>query len=102
MLWWRFVTAAILAPVVLGAIALDSWAIPAAVLVVVALAAYELADALKPLPFAAAFGAGAFPVLLSIPYGASGILAGATLSLPGALIWLAGRSEARTLGALLA
>jgi phosphatidate cytidylyltransferase len=101
MLRWRIVTAAVLAPVVLGAIALGGWAIPAVLLVVVALAAYELADALKPLPFAAAFGAGAFPVLLAIPYGVSGIPAGATLSLPWALFWLAGRPEARTVRALL-
>ncbi len=103
MLRWRFVTALVLAPVVLGAIMLGRWAIMAVVLVVVARAAQELARALKPLPFPAAFGAGALPVLLSLPYGTSGsILAGAVLSLPWALFWLASRPEARTLRAVLA
>ena len=72
------------------------------ILLVVARAAQELARALKPLPFRAAFGAGAFPVLLSIPYGATGALAGVVLSLPWALLWLASQPEARTLRALLA
>ena len=102
MLGRRIVTALILAPAVLGAIAVGGWAIPAAVLAVVALAAYELAQALKPLPFLALFGAGALPVLLSIPYGTSGALAGALLGLPNALFWLAARPESRALGALLA
>ena len=102
MLRRRFLTALILAPLVLGAIAYGGWAVPAVVLVVVGIAAYELADALRPLPLLAAFGTGAFPVLLSIPYGLSGILAGAILSLPWALLWLAGRPEVRTLRALLA
>lgn len=102
MLRWRFVTALILAPIVLGAILYGRWAVLAVILIVIALAAQELARALKPLPFPAAFGAGAFPVLLSIPYGASGALAGLFLSLPWALLWLAGQPEARTLRALLA
>jgi phosphatidate cytidylyltransferase len=102
MLRWRFVTALLLAPVVLGAIMLGRWAIVAVIIVVVALAAYELARALKPLPFAAAFGAGVLPVLFSIPYSASGALAGAVLSLPWALFWLTSRSDARTLRAVLA
>ncbi len=102
MLRWRFVTALILAPIILGAILYGSWAIPVMILLVVARAAQELARALKPLPFRAAFGAGAFPVLLSIPYGATGALAGVVLSLPWALLWLAGQPEARTLRALLA
>ena len=46
-------------------------------LLVVAVAAYELSRALEPLPFVAALGAGALPVLLAIPYGPTGILAGA-------------------------
>ncbi|HZC18860.1 MAG TPA: phosphatidate cytidylyltransferase [Rubrobacteraceae bacterium] len=102
MLLWRIVTALILAPVVLGAIFLGGWAIPAVIFAVIALAAYELAEALNPLPFLAALGAGALPVLLSIPYGPSGILAGALLGLPNAIFWLAGRPQARTLRALLA
>ncbi len=102
MLAWRIITAVVLAPAVLGAIILGGWAIPAAVLAVVALAAYELADALKPLPFLAVFVAGALPVLLSIPYGTAGALAGALLCLPNALLWLAVRPETRALGTLLA
>jgi phosphatidate cytidylyltransferase len=102
LLRWRTATALILAPIVLGAILYGGWAIPVLILVVVARAAQELARALKPLPFRAAFGAGAFPVLLSIPYGATGALAGMVLSLPWALLWLGGQPEARTLRALLA
>ena len=102
MLRWRFVTALILAPIILGAILYGGWAVIAVVFVVVARAAQELSRALKPLPFLAAFGAGVFPVLLSIPYGATGALAGVVLSLPWALLWLAGQPEARTLRALLA
>jgi phosphatidate cytidylyltransferase len=96
------VTALILAPVVLGAMLLDRWAVLALVLIAIALAAHELARALEPLPFLAAFGAGAFPVLLAIPYGATGALGGVILSLPWALVWLAGQPEVRTLRALLA
>jgi phosphatidate cytidylyltransferase len=102
VLRWRFLTALVLAPVVLGAIWLGPWAILAVVLVVVARAAQELARALKPLPFLAALGAGGLPVLLSVPYGEVGVLAGAVLSLPWALLWLTGRPEARTLRAVLA
>ena len=102
MLRWRATTALILAPIVLGAILYGGWAILVVILLVVARAAQELARALKPLPFRAAFGAGAFPVLLSIPYGATGALAGVVLSLPWALLWLAYQPEARTLRALLA
>jgi phosphatidate cytidylyltransferase len=102
LLRWRAVTALILAPIVLGAILHGGWAILVVILLVVARAAQELARALKPLPFRAAFGAGAFPVLLSIPYGVSGALAGVVLSLPWALLWLAIQPEARTLRALLA
>lgn len=102
MLRWRTVTALILAPIVLGAIMLGPWAVLTVVFIVVVLAARELALALNPLPFPAAVGAGILPVLLSIPYGQGGILAGAVLSLPWALLWLAGRPEARTLRAILA
>ena len=102
MLRWRTATALLLAPVVLGAIVVGKAAVLALVLVVVAGAAYELSRALKPLPFLAAFGAGAIPVLLSIPYRKTGILAGAVAGLPWALIWLAGRPETRTLRAVLA
>lgn len=102
MLRWRLVTALILAPVVLGAILLGRWTVLALVLAVVALAAYELSQALRPLPFVAALGAGMFPVLLSVPFGAGGVLGGAVLALPWALFWLAGKPEARTLRALLA
>jgi phosphatidate cytidylyltransferase len=102
MLWWRTATALVLAPVALGAILVGKWAVLALVCVVVGVAAYELSRALKPLPFAAALGAGALPILLSIPYGRTGILAGAMLSLPWALLWLAGKPEIRTLRAVLA
>jgi phosphatidate cytidylyltransferase len=101
MLRWRTATALVLAPVALGAILLGKWAVLALVFVVIGVAAYELSQALEPLPFAAALGAGALPVLLSIPYGRTGILAGAMLSLPWALFWLAGRPETRTLRAVL-
>lgn len=102
MLRWRTVTALILAPVVLGAIALGRTAVLLLVLAVIGLAAYELSRALEPLPFAAAFGSGGIPVVLSIPYGGPGILAGAILSLPLALFWLTSKPETRTLRAMLA
>src|SRR5918997_3016867 len=78
------------------------WRFAAVLLVVIARAAQELARALDKLPFAAAFGAGALPLLLSLPYGTSGALAGVFLSLPWSLLWLSGYPEARTLRALLA
>src|SRR3712207_4262331 len=102
MLWWRTATALVLAPVALGAILLGKWAVLALVIVVVGVAAYELARALEPLPFVAALGAGVLPVLLSIAYERTGILAGAMLCLPWALFWLAGRPEIRSLRAVLA
>ncbi len=102
MLRWRTATALVLAPIALGAIVLGKWAILALVFVVMGVAAYELSQALKPLPFVAALGAGALPLLLSIPYQRTGILAGAMLSLPWALFWLAGKPEIRTLRAVLA
>jgi len=102
VLRWRFVTALILVPIVLGAILYERWAVLAVVLLVVARAAQELARALDKLPFPAAFGSGAFPILLSIPYGANGALAGVFLSLPWSLIWLTGQPEVRTLRAILA
>ena len=102
MLRWRTATALVLAPVALGAILLGKWAVLALVIVVVGVAAYELSRALEPLPFVAGLGAGTLPVLLSIPYGRTGILAGAMLSLPWALFWLAGRPEIRSLRAVLA
>ena len=76
MLRWRAATALVLAPIALGAIILGKWAILVVVLFVVAVAAYELSRVLEPLPFVAALGAGALPVLLAIPYGPTGILAG--------------------------
>ncbi len=102
MLRWRTATALVLAPIVLGAIMIGKGAVLALVLVVVAGAAYELSRALNPLPFVAAFGAGAIPILLSIPYQQTGILAGAVAGLPWALLWLAGKPETRTLRAVLA
>ena len=102
MLRWRAVTALVLAPITLSAIVLGKWAILAVLLVVIAGAAYELSHALEPLPFLAAFGAGALPLLLSIPYHETGILAGAVAGLPWALFWLAGRPETRTLRSVLA
>lgn len=102
MLRWRTVTAIILAPVVIAAIWIGDWAILALALVVVGISAYELSRALDPLPFPAALVAGVTPILLSIPYGVAGILVGSMLSLPYALVWLAGRSDVRTLRAILA
>ena len=102
MLRWRTVTALVLAPIALAAIVIGKWAILVVLLVVIAGAAYELSRALEPLPFLAAFGAGALPLLLSIPYRETGILAGAVAGLPWALFWLAGRPETRTLRAVLA
>ena len=102
MLRRRAATALILAPIVLAGIALGKVTIFALILLLVAGAAYELSRALEPLPFAAALGAGALPVLLSIPWKTTGILAGAMASLPWALFWLAGKPEARTLRAVLA
>ena len=72
MLRWRAVTALVLAPIALASIALGKWAILLVLLVVIAGAAYELSRALEPLPFLAAFGAGALPLLLSIPYQENG------------------------------
>ncbi len=102
MLRLRTATALVLAPVALGAIAIGKWAVLAVVFVVIAGSAYELSRALKPLPFVAALGAGTLPLLLSVPYGRAGILVGAMLSLPWALLWFAGRPETRTLRAVLA
>ena len=102
MLRWRTVTAIILAPIALAAIWIGEAAVLALVLVVMAGAAYELSRALKPLPFLAAFGAGAIPILLSIPLEETGILAGAVAGLPWALLWLAAKPETRTLRAVLA
>jgi phosphatidate cytidylyltransferase len=98
----RAATALVLAPIVLASIALGKWAVISALLLVIAGAAYELSRALEPLPFVAALGAGALPLLLSIPYHQTGILAGAVAGLPWALIWLAARPETRTLRAVLA
>jgi phosphatidate cytidylyltransferase len=102
MLRWRAATALVLAPIALASIALGKWAILLVLLVVIAGAAYELSRAVEPLPFLAAFGAGTFPLLLSIPYHQKGILAGAMASLPWALFWLAARPGTRTLMAVLA
>lgn len=103
MLRWRTVTALVLAPIVLAAIVIGGrLGVLALVLIVIGLAAYELSRALRPLPFAAALGAGVLPVLISIPYEVTGIMAGVSLSLPWALLWLAGRPQARTLRAVLA
>ena len=102
MLRWRAATALILAPIALAGIALGKGTILALILLLVAGAAYELSRALEPLPFVAALGAGALPVLLSIPWKTTGILAGSMVGLPWALLWLAGRPEARTLRAVLA
>lgn len=101
VLRWRFVTAAVLAPIAIGAIVAGGPWVVALVLLVTARAAYELARALT-LPYPAAFGAGALPVLLAVPAGTTGILAGVMLGLPWALFWLAGYPEARTLRAMLA
>ena len=102
MLRRRAATALVLAPIALASIAIGKWAMVALLLVVIAAAAYELSRALEPLPFVAALGAGALPLLLSIPYHETGVLAGAVASLPWALIWLAANPGTRTLRALLA
>lgn len=102
MLRWRAVTALVLAPLAVAAIVLGQWTILVVLLLVLAGAAYELSRALEPLPFLAAFGAGALPLLLSIPYEETGVLAGAIAGLPWALFWLAGQPETRTLRAVLA
>src|SRR3712207_2710164 len=102
VLRWRAATALVLAPIALASIAIGKSAMIALLLVVIAGAAYELSRALEPLPFVAALGAGALPVLLSIPYHETGLLAGAVVSLPWALSWLAARPETRTLRAVLA
>jgi phosphatidate cytidylyltransferase len=102
MLRWRAATALVLAPIALASIALGKWAILLVLLAVIAGAAYELSRALEPLPFLAAFGAGALPLLLSIPYHSTGVLAGAVAALPWSLFWLAARPETRTLRAVLA
>jgi phosphatidate cytidylyltransferase len=102
VLRWRAATALVLAPIVLASIAVGEWAVIAILLLVIGGAAYELSRALEPLPFVAALGAGALPLLLSIPYHESGVLAGAVVCLPWALIWLAARPETRTLRAVLA
>lgn len=102
MLRWRVVTALVLAPVVVGALMLGRWAVLAVIVLLVARAAQELARALEPLPFPAALGSGALPVLLSIPYGLTGALAGVFLNLPWSLFWLSAKPDYRTLRALLA
>ncbi|MBV9454866.1 MAG: phosphatidate cytidylyltransferase [Rubrobacter sp.] len=102
MLQWRLLTALVLAPIVLGIIMAGRWAIALFIVIIVGLAAYELARALTPLSFTATFGAGALPVVLSIPYGTSGALAGVVSGLPWALFWLSSRPEARTLRSFLA
>ncbi|WP_119067978.1 phosphatidate cytidylyltransferase [Rubrobacter indicoceani] len=98
----RTLTAIALAPIIIFGIVIGDWAVLALALVVIGIAAYELSRALEPLPFNAALVAGVTPVLLSIPFGTVGILAGSILSLPWALVWLAGRSDVRTLRAILA
>jgi len=102
MLRWRAATALVLAPIALASIALGKWAVLLVLLVVIAGAGYELSHALEPLPFLATFGAGALPLLLSIPYGPTGILLGAVAALPWSLFWLAAKPETRTLRAVLA
>ena len=102
MLRWRAATALVLAPIALASIAIGKWAMLCVLLVVIAGAAYELSRALEPLPFVAALGGGALPLLLCIPYHETGILAGAVAGLPWALFWLARKPETRTLRAVLA
>jgi phosphatidate cytidylyltransferase len=102
VLRWRTLTAILVAPIVLAGILAGEGTTLALALVVVGISAYELSRALEPLPFPAALVAGVAPILLSIPFGILGILAGALLSFPWALLWLAGRSDVRTLRAILA
>lgn len=102
MLRWRAVTAAVLAPLAIGAIWIGTNAVVLVLLLVMARAAYELARALNALPFLAAAGAGCIPIILSVPYGANGVLAGAMLGLPWSLFWIAVQPETRTLRGVLA
>ena len=98
MLRWRAATALVLAPIALGAIILGKWSVLVVVLLVVAVAAYELSRVLEPLPFVAALGAGPFP---SSPFPtAQRASSPALLGLPWALLWLAAKT--RTLKAVLA
>ncbi len=80
---------------------LGPYATVALALLVVVRAAYELARTFDGVPLSAASAAGALPILLSIPYGATGVLAGAVLGMPLALLWLIARPKARNLSALL-
>jgi phosphatidate cytidylyltransferase len=93
VLRWRIVTAVVLAPLVVLALMLGKWAVLAVVFLLVARAAQELARALQPLPFPAALGSGALPVVLSVPYGLTGALAGVFLSLPWSLFWLSAKPD---------
>ncbi len=102
MLLWRAATALVLAPIALATIAIGKWAMLCVLLLVIAGAAYELSRALEPLPLVSALGAGMLPVLLSIPYARTGILAGAMLALPWALVWLAANPGVRSLKGVLA
>jgi len=102
VLRWRIITALVFAPIAIGALMLGRWAVLVVTFLLVVRAAQELARALQPLPFPAALGSGALPVLLSIPYGLTGALAGVFLSLPWSLFWLSAKPDYRTLRALLA
>jgi hypothetical protein len=102
VLRWRAATALILAPIALAGIALGERTIFALLLLLIAGAAYELSRALEPLPFVAALGAGALPLLLSIPFGRPASWLARWPVLPWALFWLAGKPEVRTLRAVLA
>lgn len=101
MLRRRALTAAVLAPVVIGALLLGPYATVALALLVVPRAAYELSRTFDGVPLFAASAAGALPIALAIPYGPTGVLAGAVLGMPLALLWLVARPKARNLSALL-
>ena len=102
MLRWRAATALVLAPVALGAIAWgsgpswsscsSSWPSPPT-------SSRAPSSRCRSSPRS---GPGPFPSSSPIPYGPTGILVGALLGLPWALLWLAGKPETRTLQAVLA
>lgn len=101
MLRWRTLTAAILAPIAIAAILLGPYTIAAFLLLVVIRAAFELSRTLEGVPLSAASVVGTLPLALSIPYGPTGVLAGAVLGMPLSLLWLIARPKARNLSALL-
>lgn len=102
MLRWRFATALVLAPAIIGAIYWGRLAVVCVVLLFTALAAYELSRALQPLPYPAVLGAAVLPILLAGPLDEAGVLAGVMLALPWTLFWIMALPQLRTLRSVLA